>query len=111
MTVALLDRMDGVGATTLALHLAGRCARQEKRMTLIDADPQRSALDPSARRAKEAVPRLFGVIGLARDTLHREPPKLRTRIKITAFQRGQTAADTLRDLLARAAPAANGGQT
>jgi len=30
----------------------------------------------SAQRAKEAVPRLFGVIGLARDTLHREAPEL-----------------------------------
>ncbi len=34
------------------------------------------ALDWSAQRAKEAVPRLFGVIGLARDTLHREAPEL-----------------------------------
>lgn len=38
-------------------------------------------------------------------------PALRARIKITAFQRGQTVANLLRDLLAREFPAADGGQT
>ena len=38
-------------------------------------------------------------------------PELRARIKITAFQRGQTVADMLRDLLAREFPATDGGQT
>ena len=38
-------------------------------------------------------------------------PELRGRIKITAFQRGQTVADMLRDLLAREFPAIDGGQT
>jgi chromosome partitioning protein len=76
MIVALLNQKGGVGKTTLALHLAGAWARQGKRITRIDADPQGSALDWSEQRAKEGVPRLFGVIGLARDTLHREAPEL-----------------------------------
>lgn len=38
-------------------------------------------------------------------------PTLRARIKITAFQRGQTVADMLRDLFAREFPATDGGQT
>jgi chromosome partitioning protein len=76
MIVALLNQKGGVGKTTLALHLAGQWARQGKRVILIDADPQGSAPDWSEQRAREGLPRLFGVIGLARDTLHREAPEL-----------------------------------
>jgi chromosome partitioning protein len=74
--VALLNQKGGVGKTTLALHLAGAWARQGCRVTVIDADPQGSALDWSEQRAKEGGPRLFGVLGLARDTLHREAPEI-----------------------------------
>jgi len=76
MIVALLNQKGGTGKTTLALHLAGAWAAQGRRVTVIDADPQGSALDWSQQRAREGLPRLFGVIGLARDTLHREAPEL-----------------------------------
>jgi Mrp family chromosome partitioning ATPase len=56
MIVALLNQKGGVGKTTLALiSPANRRARQ--RVTLIDADPQGSALDWSQQRSREGLPR------------------------------------------------------
>ncbi len=76
MIIALLNQKGGVGKTTLALHLAGEWAGRGRRITLLDADPQGSALDWSQQRSRSGLPRLFGVVGLARDTLHREAPEL-----------------------------------
>jgi chromosome partitioning protein len=73
--VALLNQKGGVGKTTLALHLAGQWAGRGKRVIVVDADPQGSALDWSGQRAKEVLPQLFSVLAFARDTLHREAPE------------------------------------
>ena len=76
MIVALLNQKGGVGKITLALHLAGAWAAQGQRVLVIDADPQGSALDWSEQRGREGYPRSFGVLGLARETLHREMPEI-----------------------------------
>jgi chromosome partitioning protein len=76
MIVAFLNQKGGVGKTTLALHLAGEWSRLGKRVLVIDADPQASALDWSEQRNHQGIARLFGVVGLARDTLHRETGEL-----------------------------------
>ncbi|SDD06760.1 plasmid segregation oscillating ATPase ParF [Bradyrhizobium brasilense] len=76
MIIAILNQKGGVGKATLALHLAGEWSCRGQRVTLLDADPQGSALDWSQQRSRGGLPRLFGVVGLARDTLHREAPEL-----------------------------------
>ena len=76
MIIAFVNQKGGVGKTTLALHVAGAWAARGRRVVVIDADPQGSALDWSEQRAKEGLPRLFGVLGLARDTLHIEAPEI-----------------------------------
>ncbi|MBS77014.1 MAG: ATPase [Variovorax sp.] len=74
--IALLNQKGGAGKTTLATHLAGELAMQGQRVTLLDADPQGSALDWAQRRLQSGQGRLYGVFGLARDTLHREVPEI-----------------------------------
>ncbi|MDO8768294.1 MAG: ParA family protein, partial [Burkholderiaceae bacterium] len=63
--IALLNQKGGAGKTTLATHLAGEFAMQGQRVTLLDADPQGSALDWAQRRAQSGQDRLYGVFGLA----------------------------------------------
>lgn len=74
--IALLNQKGGAGKTTLATHLAGELAWAGRRVTLLDADPQGSALDWAQRRAQSGLERLYGVFGLARDTLHHEAPQI-----------------------------------
>lgn len=74
--IALLNQKGGAGKTTLSTHLAGAFASQGRRVTLIDADPQGSALDWAQRRLQNGQGRLYGVFGLARDTLHRDVPQV-----------------------------------
>src|ERR671926_275884 len=74
--IALLNQKGGAGKTTLATHLAGEFALQGLEVTLLDADPQGSALDWAHRRLQSGEKRLCGIFGLARDSLHQEAPQV-----------------------------------
>ena len=76
LTIAVLNQKGGVGKTTIATNLAAAAKLEGRRTLLIDLDRQGSALDWSAARAADGRPRLIGVVGLARDTLHREASEL-----------------------------------
>jgi len=69
MIYALLNRKGGVGKTTIAIHLADALSRRGRRVLLIDADSQQSAMTWSNVRPQE--PR-FSVIGMPKATLHKE---------------------------------------
>lgn len=83
--IALLNQKGGAGKTTLATHIAGEFAGQGQRVTLLDADPQGSALDWSQRRLQSGQGRLYGVFGLARDTLHREVPEIALQVDLVVI--------------------------
>ncbi len=71
--LAFLNQKGGVGKTTLATNVATALSQQKLRVLFIDADQQGSALDWSAARTGEL---LFPVVGLPKDSLHREIPAL-----------------------------------
>lgn len=68
MIYSLLNQKGGVGKTTLSIHLAAELSRRERRVLLIDADPQGSALAWS--NCCEAP--LFTVVGMPKASLHKE---------------------------------------
>jgi chromosome partitioning protein len=74
MIVGVLNQKGGVGKTTIAVNLAACFSRAGRRVLLVDADPQGSALAWSGARQAEP---LFVVVGMAKPTLHRELPALK----------------------------------
>jgi len=71
MIIAILNQKGGVGKTTISVHLATALALSGKRVMLVDADPQQSALDWNASRESDP---LFPVVGLPKANLHKEIP-------------------------------------
>jgi len=69
LIITLSSLKGGTGKTSLSVHLAHAIALSGSRVILIDADPQASASDWAAAREDKPP---FPVVGMARDTLHRD---------------------------------------
>lgn len=73
MIICLSSLKGGSGKTTLAVHLAHAISLSNKKVILIDSDPQGSSQGWAASREDKPP---FPVVGMARNTLHRDLPPL-----------------------------------
>ncbi len=73
MIITFSSLKGGTGKTSLSVHLAHAIALSKRRVLLADADPQHSASDWAAAREEKSP---FPVVGIARNTLHRDLPEL-----------------------------------
>ena len=80
MKIAFQNQKGGVGKTTLAVNVASALVMQQKRVLLVDADPQKSALNWAAVRdawldeSDDEV--LFPVIGIPTGAIAKELPSV-----------------------------------
>lgn len=82
MILGVLSQKGGVGKTTLSLNIAAHHAMQGRRVLVVDADPQGSALTWSTMRER---PPLFPVVGMAKPSLHRDLPAIAADYDLTVI--------------------------
>lgn len=76
MVITVASEKGGVGKTTLAVQFAIMLAQQKHDVLLVDADPQRSALEVAGVRAEEGHLPTITAVALGGKTLNAEVKKL-----------------------------------
>ncbi len=86
MIISAVNQKGGTGKTTVATNLAACFAAEGREVLLIDADPQRSALDWRADRPDDRLP--VQTIGLPACNLHREIEPFRRKYEVIIIDGG-----------------------
>jgi chromosome partitioning protein len=94
MILSVVNQKCGVGKTTIATNLAVCFAAAKRDVLLIDADPQRSALDWRTDRPDERVS--LQVIGLPVQNLHKEIAPFRKKYGVIVIDGGGRVTTTAR---------------
>lgn len=98
MIISLVNQKGGVGKTTLAVCLAYQAWLSGERVLLVDADPQQSIMEWSDKREKE-LPEHFSVVGMAKNTLHRDLPRVAKDYGITIIDAPPRTTDIARSTI------------
>lgn len=97
MKIAFLNQKGGAGKTTLAVNVATVLADGGgRRVLLVDADPQGSALDWSAARQEAPI---FTIVGLPKPTVHKELPRLAQGYEHVVVDGPPRVADVTRSII------------
>ena len=94
MIISVVNQKGGTGKTTVATNLAVCFAAEGRDVLLIDADPQRSALDWRADRSDAHSP--VQTIGLPVKNLHREMDLFRPKYDVILIDGGGRVTATAR---------------
>jgi chromosome partitioning protein len=96
--IGVVNQKGGTGKTTIATNLAACFAGEDADVLLIDADPQKSALDWAADRP-ETVPRVQ-TVGLPVKNLHREIEPFQNKYEVIIIDGGGRVTATARAAVA-----------
>ncbi len=94
MIIGVVNQKGGTGKTTVATNLAACFAEEGRDVLLIDADPQRSALEWRADRPDEKPP--LQTIGLPVKNLHQEIERFRRKYEVILIDGGGRITATAR---------------